>query len=351
VIEEEETWRLDDRDGLLAAWSKHYASRPPEGERFLARAAFEDLEARLDIDATQKGYRYALTRESGAKYRAPFAPAMNLVFYCDASPRDVAKRLGLQPVEHGWNVEILHPPDDGVFYARRRVALGGNRDPDSSGLGRTIANDIYLYLDLWSHPARGKEQAEHLLGVIAAEPRPKSRTTNEESRFLEFLKLRDRAHEKMREGEWEEAVSLFDRSLREIVDLKDVQAETAKEDGRFYTWLSIEHLAREIWSNDRKRRKFLLGRIRREIPNDDEVLRRYPPYRLNPALVRYLLGTRRALLASARRGGEQEHDARVAAEHFKIAVSPYTDGANRVVQDVEKIRAWLRKEVKIDLVW
>jgi hypothetical protein len=275
---------------------------------------------------------------------------MQLVFYADAAPREIAKRLGLRSVELGWNVEILTPPDEGVFYRRRRVSPGDSAGGEAPGLGRYITNDIYIYLDLWAHPARGKEQADHLLEVIASEPPHRPRSTEEEARFQKFLKLRDRAHTNMRGGKWEEAASEFERALKEVKDLTDLDAIESRERELFFSWLTLEHLLRETWEKDRKRRDALLKRFRWEIPGDDEVLRRFPPFRMNHALVRYLLGTRHAILAAGSQAGEQDHQARIAVQHFKIAISPYTEGASTVVADVEKVCKWLRKVAEVDLV-
>lgn len=233
VGEEAGKWRLIDREGLLSAWAREYARRPRKVASFHSQAVLEDLEARLDRDAAEQKYRYALTRESAAKYRAPFAPAPLLVFYCDQPAREVATRLGLKPAEFGGTVEILEPPDEGVFIGRRRVSPGAEAGDETPGLGRYLTNDIYLYLDLWASPARGKEQAEHLLESTAGDTK-RRRSTEEEVRFREFLKLRDKAHQALREGNAEGAVSAFERALQEIRDLKDEQARESKERESFF---------------------------------------------------------------------------------------------------------------------
>jgi hypothetical protein len=347
TAEEGGKWRLADKEGLLTAWAREYAKRPRVGEKFQAQSTLEDLEARLDRDAAKQKYRYALTREAAAKYRAPFAPAPFLAFYCDQPAREVAERLGLKPAEFGGTVEILEPPDEGVFFRRRRVTPGGSPGEETPGLGRYLTNDIYLYLDLWANPARGKEQAEHLLETTADESH-RRRSTEEEVRFREFLKIRDKAHLSLREGKAEDAVATFERALGEIRDLKDEQARESRERENFFYGLALERLLRDVWDKDPAQKARLLFKLRCLV-GDEQLLDLFPPFRMNHALVRYFLGARRAILAAASRDGEQDHEARVAVQHFKIAVNPYTEGANTILESVESVREWLRKTADIDL--
>ena len=58
--------------------------------------------------------------------------------------------LDLQPVESGGNISIYIPYDEGVFHKTQQVK------------NINIVNNIQLYLDLYNHPARGREQAEFL---------------------------------------------------------------------------------------------------------------------------------------------------------------------------------------------
>ncbi len=340
-------WQLADREALLAAWAREYVKQPKKAVSFHSQAAPEDLEARLDRDAEEHKYRYALTRETAAKYRAPFAPASFLTFYCDRPAFEVAGRLGLKPTELGGTVEILEPPDDGVFFQRRRVSPGGESEEAAPGLGRFITNDVYLYLDLWASPARGKEQAEHLLEVTAGDQR-RRRSAEEEVRFREFLKYRDKANEALRQGDSATAVLAFENALKEIHPLRDEQAREDRERQNFFYGLALEKRLLEIWNKDPQLQAQLLFKLR-GLPDDEKLLDQFPPYRMSSAVVRYFLGTRRAIEAAAAQGGERDHQARVAVQHFKLAIDPYTEGANRVAEDVQKVRAWLRESAELDL--
>ena len=103
--------------------------------------------------AREKSLWYAFTSFSAASLVAPFVRGIGTVrFYvpdiatCDGWIR----MLDLRPVESGPNVVIMIPYDQGVFYRKWKVD------------GITLVGNIQLYLDLYSDPARGKEQAEFL---------------------------------------------------------------------------------------------------------------------------------------------------------------------------------------------
>ena len=63
--------------------------------------------------------------------------------------------LNLQPVESGPNVELFVPYDKGVFYKQQAI-------PSSQHGDIPVVSNVQLYMDLFSNPARGEEQAQHL---------------------------------------------------------------------------------------------------------------------------------------------------------------------------------------------
>jgi hypothetical protein len=58
--------------------------------------------------------------------------------------------LQLKEVPSGANLQIIVPYDEGVYYKGQEV------DSDM------VANPIQIYLDLYKHKGRGREQAEFL---------------------------------------------------------------------------------------------------------------------------------------------------------------------------------------------
>ena len=74
--------------------------------------------------------------------------------YVQGTPRPIIEVLDLTPVEFGGNLHLSSPEDEGVMFGARQVE------------GVTVVSDLQLYLDLYSWPARGREQAEHLRETV-----------------------------------------------------------------------------------------------------------------------------------------------------------------------------------------
>ncbi len=338
-------WRVPDRERLLAAWAEEHGRRRPEGRGYFSRSDLLELEGKLEEGAAEGKYRYALTAESGAKYRAPFANVTRLVSYADR-PAAVVEHLALRSVETGANVVIFEPRDEGVFYKMRREPTG---DGPGAG-GRFVTNDIYLYLDLVTNPARGREQAEHLMSVIAQKERKRARTTEEESRFHEFLEARDLALSPLQPPDWEKVIEILDSAFVKVAGLEGEDVERETLTCRRVLWLALLETVKAKWSGNAEERDKLVERISREMPPDESLLEQYPPSRTSTAHVRYMLGLRHAILAVRAEGEARDRHARMARDHFKIAVSRYTSGAGDVAKRVEGVWQWLREVAKIDLV-
>jgi len=103
--------------------------------------------------AKKSNLPYALTLFVGASLIAPFIRGFASTDFYIGSEGDLdswIKALDLRAVESGGNVHILIPYDKGVFYKTQVVE------------GLNVVSNIQLYLDLYNHPARGREQAEFL---------------------------------------------------------------------------------------------------------------------------------------------------------------------------------------------
>jgi len=99
---------------------------------------------------------YALTLGAAASLVAPAVRSGDVHLYIRGSADRIIQCLDLRPVEFGGNVYLVEPPDEGVFIGARNVG------------GLALVSNLQLYLDLYNHPMRGKEQAaavrELLLG-------------------------------------------------------------------------------------------------------------------------------------------------------------------------------------------
>ncbi len=139
---------------LLDAWQEQYA---PENNRRMAYYSFnrnsEELLTRVAEISQDQGWKYAVTSFAAASLAAPFVRGVGLIewYVEDLTKVDPwVKALDLRPVEEGPNVALVIPYDPGVFYRSQKID------------GTTLVGNIQLYLDLYSNPGRGREQAEFL---------------------------------------------------------------------------------------------------------------------------------------------------------------------------------------------
>ena len=102
------------------------------------------------------GSDYALTLGAAAQLVLPVVRSTDVHMYAQ-NVDALISALDLEPVEFGGNVYLITPKDDAVFRDVRTID------------GISVVSDLQLYLDLYNHPQRGKEQAEaireKLLGV------------------------------------------------------------------------------------------------------------------------------------------------------------------------------------------
>jgi hypothetical protein len=100
-----------------------------------------------------QGVAYALTLASGAELVAPFGTPGSQLQVLVPSAADIdhfAEAAGLSPAQEGENVLFLSDGSKDPLQFRRQV------------MGISVASPVWLYLDLWAWPKRGKEQARRL---------------------------------------------------------------------------------------------------------------------------------------------------------------------------------------------
>lgn len=159
VIEALEKESFVSRDGgillvdpglLLDQWADNYQfkNNTVETQLFINKSLKENLK----ILVQRKGF--ILTRTAAASFIAPFADYQVIEAYkqesADIKPLLEQADVVLLRGTHGENVRILNPYDEGVFDFSIK-----KDDVTTVGL-------IQLYLDLYSDPKRGKEQATFL---------------------------------------------------------------------------------------------------------------------------------------------------------------------------------------------
>jgi hypothetical protein len=145
--------RLRDPIRLIEQWAREYdwldnpslSVNAPIGSRrrFLQRLATIDLP------------RFAATLQGAASLSLPHAPVEQLQLYLDASDLDsvaeVARTVGW-PEDPAGNLRLMLP------HYRESLWEGV-----TERVGVPVVSDVQLVLDLWNHPARGREQAELVL--------------------------------------------------------------------------------------------------------------------------------------------------------------------------------------------
>ena len=140
---------------ILQEWVHSYRRRRPAtgAGYFVPTQGADELLARLSDSSVAGSDGYVLTLHAGASLVDRYADFDTVDLYV-RSPEVrnvIAAALGGREVERGGNL-IVHVPYYRVtaFYGKHQLA------------GLWVASDIQLYLDLYDHPVRGREQAEHL---------------------------------------------------------------------------------------------------------------------------------------------------------------------------------------------
>lgn len=153
LVKDSKGYKLNQASNLLDDWKSQYA---PNANKRVAYYSFEQNPERLMKQIAARGsenkLRYACTSFAAASQIAPFVRGVTTVqCYVNASEVDEwIKVLDLRPVEAGANVILVFPYDNGVFYRTQTIN------------GISLVSNVQLYLDLYSDPARGREQAEFL---------------------------------------------------------------------------------------------------------------------------------------------------------------------------------------------
>jgi hypothetical protein len=144
-------FRLHKPGELLDAWRDEYTYRVNAATAFVSPTADRRrLMESLARQATTLGLPYAFTLHAGASLVGPQVRVPTVHCYLGGDPEPLARALGLQSVEGEGAVYLLAPYDQGVFYAP--LTKGGLR----------VVCLPQLYVDLYHHERRGREQADKL---------------------------------------------------------------------------------------------------------------------------------------------------------------------------------------------
>ncbi|HZS34588.1 MAG TPA: type IV toxin-antitoxin system AbiEi family antitoxin [Methylomirabilota bacterium] len=143
-------YRLARPGDLLDAWRDEYTYRVNASSAFVAPVDRRRVMEALSRHATELGMSYAFTLHAGASLIGPHVRVSTVHCYVAGEIDALARALGLQAVEGEGSVYLMTPYDRGVFYAP--VVKAGFR----------VVSLPQLYVDLYRHERRGREQAEKL---------------------------------------------------------------------------------------------------------------------------------------------------------------------------------------------
>ncbi len=142
---------LTNKSRLLDTWRENYSFKD---NTIYSYYTFEKNKNTLfnKIQKTSLSIKssYALTLHSGASFIAPYVRYTDVHLYIKSNREDWIQHLDLRPVESGANIYLFIPYDKGVLQTLQTIK------------GNVVASNLQLYLDLYSYPKRGKEQAEKI---------------------------------------------------------------------------------------------------------------------------------------------------------------------------------------------
>ena len=139
-------------DAMLDAWREAYDFSKHHIVRGHVAARSSDEVLRQLAGPLKRGkIEYAATGLAGAWLLNKFVGFRLVVCYVGQIPPDEARKaMGFHEEQHGENVWLVVPNDEGVFH--------GVAEPE----GIRCVHPVQVYLDLKAHPERSAEAAEQL---------------------------------------------------------------------------------------------------------------------------------------------------------------------------------------------
>ncbi len=139
---------------ILEDWVRVYDLKKNELNPFFIQASsVESIVQRLREIKVPRKMKYVLSVQAGASLVAPHAVYKEVHLYVEnrQGVKHFIKELDLRSAPQGANLVLMLPYyKHSVFYDFREIN------------GLRVVSDIQLYLDLYSYPVRGREQAAYL---------------------------------------------------------------------------------------------------------------------------------------------------------------------------------------------
>lgn len=150
--EKDKSIKVVDSERLLKDWASNWTVEKSRSTAFFSFAKNpEEIISRVVKAGDELNLKYALTGMAGASMVSPFVRYNEVWVYISGDIDDMVKKLDLRPTTSGANIRIFEPYDEGIFMDFREIREA------------KVVSDIQLYVDLFTYPARGQEQAEKIL--------------------------------------------------------------------------------------------------------------------------------------------------------------------------------------------
>ncbi|MCL4421164.1 MAG: type IV toxin-antitoxin system AbiEi family antitoxin [Candidatus Thermoplasmatota archaeon] len=150
--EKDKSIKLVDSKRLLKDWASNWTVEKSRSIGFFSFAKNpEEIISKVVKAGDELNLKYAFTGMAGASMVSPFVRYNDVWVYVSGDIDDIVKKLDLRPTTFGANIRIFEPYDEGIFMDSREIR------------GVKVVSDIQLYIDLFTYPARGQEQAEKIL--------------------------------------------------------------------------------------------------------------------------------------------------------------------------------------------
>ena len=156
--DEDKSIKLIDSKRLLKNWASNWTVEKSRSNAFFSFARSpEEIILKLAKAADELNLKYAFTGMAGASMVAPFVRYNDVWVYISGDLNEIVKKLDLRPTSSGANIRIFEPFDDGIFMDFREIR------------GINVVSNIQLFVDLFTYPGRGQEQAEKILEINSKE--------------------------------------------------------------------------------------------------------------------------------------------------------------------------------------
>lgn len=146
---------VPDGEALIADWARAYRWQDNRQLRLAAPVGSPQRFIKR-MPETMQAPRWALTLHAGASLLAPQAQfdVVHAFVGSDSSLEELALRQGWE-VSSSGNLCLLEPVHaESVWFQKRTVD------------GIPVVGPVQMVLDLWHHPVRGREQAQHLIETV-----------------------------------------------------------------------------------------------------------------------------------------------------------------------------------------